>query len=173
MKKATTEVLDRAFALAVEGKNHKEIMAATGLSHSQMERHFMAIAILGGTIKGGFLKSPESITAKAAMIARLREAGESWGLISVRFNEPESRTRKAFAEATGMDSKGLRIGKGGRYVSDDPRFYTGADRPKLGSELIKGVPLAAQVPDPEAVPERKLPEFAAKGPKRQRQSRKA
>src|SRR5262249_41658605 len=113
MKKATKEDFARASALRADGRNHREIMAETGLSHSQMERHFMAEDLASGVIAGGFWDQPDSQTAKAAMIAKARLAGESWGLISVRFNEPESRTRRCFTEAHGVDSKGMRIGKGG------------------------------------------------------------
>lgn len=167
MKSASREVFAQALALREEGRNHKEIMGQLGLSHSQMERAFMAADIEAGLIKGGFLAQPETQTEKGAIIARLRLAGESWGLISVRFREPESRTRKAFAEAGGLDSKGLRIGKGGRWVADDPRPYTGADRAALGSEFVAAKPLRPQIeaidPNAEKVA-RRLP-TVAKGKK--------
>lgn len=159
MKNPSKEVLGQAITMREAGKSHKEIMVTCGLSHSQMERHFMAADLESGKIKGGFLSQPESNTEKAAIVARLRNAGESWGLISVRFKEPEGRTRKVFKE-TGLDSQGLRIGRGGRYLADDPRFYVGADRPKLGTELKAGVPALNQVPDPEAEPKRVLPKLA-------------
>lgn len=163
MKNATTEILAQAQTLREAGRNHKEIMGETGLSHSQMERHFMAVDIESGVVAGGFLAQPDSITEKAVMIARMREAGESWGLISVRFKEPESRTRKAFADS-GLDSKGLRIGKGGRWVADDPRPYTGSDRAAKGSEFEAAKPLLPQIEaiDPNAEAVRVLPKVAKK-----------
>lgn len=174
MKNATAEVLSQAIQLREEGQSNKEIMAATGLSHSQMERHFMAADIASGAISGGFIAQPDSATAKGAIITRLRNAGESWGLISVRFNEPESRTRKAFTEVTALDSKGLRIGKGGRYVMDDCRFYTGSDRAKLGEELDPTMPKLAQVPDPNTEAVRKLAKLAkAAEAKAKRDAKKA
>lgn len=174
MKNATAEVLAQAIALRESGQNHKEIMSATGLSHSQMERHFMAADLSSGAIPGGFIAQPDSETAKGAIITRLRNAGESWGLISVRFNEPESRTRKCFTEVTAIDSKGLRIGQGGRYVMDDCRFYTGSDRAKLGTELDPALPKLAQVPEPDAEAERKLAKLAkAAEAKAKREAKKA
>lgn len=160
MNKPTKEAFAQAVTLREGGTSHKEIMVATGLSHSQMERHFMAFDLENGIIKGGFLAQPKTLTEKAAIIARLRLAQESWGLISVRFKEPESRTRKHFAEAGGIESAGMRIGKGGRFLADDDRFYTGSDRAKLGTELQKGVPALKQVPDPEAEVVRTLPKIA-------------
>lgn len=156
MKNPTAEILTQAVALREAGKGHREIMELTGLSHSQMERHFLALDIKAGIVPGGFLAQPETNTAKAAMVAKLRAEGESWGLISVRFQEPESRTRKCFTEGTGLDSKGLRIGQGGRYVMDDPRFYTGSDRAKLGKELDPNTPKLAQVPNPDDEEKRTL-----------------
>lgn len=163
MKKVTTTVLDQAVVLKAEGKSNKEIMGALNLSHSQLERHLLTLAVEAGN-HGGFLPQPESLTVKAALIADLRLKGQSWGLISIRFKEPESRTRKDFAEASGMNSKGMRIGKGGRYVSDDQRFYTGSDRAKLGSELFKGTPIHDQLPtDYDEVPIRVLPTLVQPG----------
>ena len=172
MKTPTSDILTHAQALREGGMSHKEIMGQTGLSHSQMERYFMAVDIESGLIKGGFLAQPDSLTAKAAVVAKLRLAGESWGLISVRFREPESRTRKQFAEASGIDSAGLRIGRGGRYLADDPRFYTGSDRAKLGTELIPTVPALKQIPDPDTEQKRTLPTVAA-GPKPKRTTKVA
>lgn len=166
MKAPTAEILAQAVAHREAGKPNKEIMAELGLSHSQMERHFLALDIESGAVSGGFLDQPKTNTAKAAIIARLRNKGESWGLISVRFKEPESRTRKAFTEAYGIDSAGLRVGKGGRYVMDDPRFYTGADRAKLGEELDPTIPKLDQVPDPKAEPVRQLPTLGKRAPRK-------
>lgn len=168
MNKPSSEIFAQAQALREEKKSHKEIMEATGLSHSQMERAFMAQDIKAGVIKGGFLTQPDSVTVKAAMIAKLRLEGESWGLISVRFKEPEGRTRKAFTEATALDSKGMRIGRGGRYVADDGRFYAGSDRAKLGTELDPKLALTAQVPDPQAEAVRNLPKLVKGATKRTR-----
>lgn len=160
MKNATTEVLATASALRANGRNHKEIMAETGLSHSQMERHFMAEDLTTGAISGGFWAQPESLTVKATQIAKARLDGESWGLISVRYQEPESRTRKHFAEASGLRTEGMRTGKGGAFLRHDPTFYSGGDRAKLGSELKAGLAISAQVPDPATEAKRVLPQVA-------------
>lgn len=158
MKKATDSHYAQADSLKAEGKTIREIMEATGLNLSQVERHFWAVEFAEND---GFLPQDMTNTAKAAKIAQLRLAGESWGKISVRFREPESRTRKCFKEATGTDSKGMRIGKGGRYVADEPRFYTGTDRAKLGTELDPKVALVAQIPaTPDEEAKRNLPKLA-------------
>lgn len=174
MQKPTAAAYERATSMRKAGKTNKEIMegAPEGerLSHSQLERHFMAEDI--GQY-GGWLIQPESLTAKAALVAKLREAGQSWGVISVRLREPESRTRADFTEATGLRSKGMRIGKGGRWVANDRSFYVGADRAKLGKELTTARPIHDQVPNPDAPEQRQLPKLAeGASPKPQRQSRK-
>jgi len=166
----TSDLFDLAWKLFQDGRTGAEIKAETGLNESQYvadrwKRQMQADpAQYGGFITG------DSETALAAQIVRARDAGQSWGMIFVRCQLPEGRVRAIFKNATQIDSKGLRIGKGGRFVADDPRFYAGADRPKAGTELLPGVPVLNQVPDPADTPERRLPEvakkFAPKGTKR-------
>lgn len=166
--KPSTESVARAIAMHEGGSTVAEIKAETGLNYSQAWLAWTATLIEADpTLHGGFIKvEGESVTAVAAQIVRARDADQSWGLIAVRCQIPESRVRKIFAEATAIDSKGLRIGKGGRWVADDPRFYSGADRAKLGTELDPALPVHAQVPDGKAAPTRMLPvkaqEFAPK-----------
>jgi len=62
-----------------------------------------------------------------------RSAGQSWGLIGVRFNRPESLVRRWFKES-GTKSEGLRIGKGGRWLLNEPALYNG-DRAVTGINL--------------------------------------
>lgn len=165
MNKYTTEeittALDLAYRMFEEKKTTKEILALTGLNESQMWLDRTKRQITDGTIAGGFIKvAGETDTKVAAQIAKFRADGESWGLIAVRCQMPESRVRRTFTNATAIDSKGLRIGKGGRWVSDEPAFYTGGDRAKLGTELDPTLPAFVQLPtDDEAV--RNLPKVAA------------
>lgn len=176
MRKPTENAINRALALHLEGKTNKEITetAPEGerLSHSQLEiaivhLHIAPTAAARACTReacpwyGPKLAQPESLTVKAAQVAKLRTEGQSWGVIACRYNEPETRTRRDFEEATGTRSKGMRIGKGGRWVQNDQRFYTGADRAKLGKELTRSAPISEQVPaDPNQPEERKLPELA-------------
>jgi hypothetical protein len=177
--------MDMARKMRAEGKSLKEICAALAhregaktASHSRIEREFMHDDIKSGVIKGGFAPKNvfESDTALGAYVVLRRHEGESWGVIAARLSEqtyfPEGRVRKAFANTAQIDSAGLRIGKGGRYVEDDARFYTGSDRPTLGHEFAPGQPRLAQVPDPEADEVRTLPATAAKlvKPKRVRKA---
>ena len=158
----TSALFDQAWELHQAGATGAEIKAATGLNESQYVADRWKREMEADPAKyGGFIKG-DSDTALAAQIVRARDAGQSWGMIFVRCQLPEGRVRRIFKEATAIDSRGLRIGKGGRYVADDPRFYAGADRPKAGTELKPGVALSDQVPDPEATPVRQLPTVAKK-----------
>ena len=160
-KKPTQEALDQAFAMWQGGGSNGAIMEATGLNYSQMwldrqDRTMDENGRIETHDKNG-QALPDTVVAAA--IARCRAADESWGLIAVRCRLPESRVRRIFASATGISSQGLRIGRGGRYVADDPRFYSGADRPKVGTELDPGRPVLEQVPTGDENP-RRLPVVA-------------
>jgi hypothetical protein len=43
----------------------------------------------------------------------------SWGVISARVDRTEGHVRTVYLNETGVNSRGLRIGKGGRYVNGD------------------------------------------------------
>lgn len=164
MKQATAKVYASAIKMREKGASQAQVLEATGLNYSQLWYYEESAKLR----EAGKLRSvPETLTEFGVEIARLRNAGTSWGMIAVIFQVPESRVRRAFKEV-GLDSRGLRIGKGGRWVDDDPRFYTGADRPKLGTELDPAVPVAAQVPDPDAEPKRVLPTISKGKAKRSR-----
>lgn len=64
----------------------------------------------------------------------LRDHGCSWGEIAVRLGVPESRARQGFKLVAGVNDKGLRIGKGGRYVADRPDLYVD-NRKKEGAVI--------------------------------------
>jgi hypothetical protein len=161
MKKPELKTLDRGLIMALEGKSQKEILEATGLNYSQLVFHGLALRLyvdpktFGGPITG------DSDTVLGAQIVRARADGQSWGIIAARAGMPEGRVRRIFKDVSAIDSRGLRVGQGGRYVDDDPRFYTGSDRSKLGTELDPQVALSAQVPEPDAPAKRDLPKVAA------------
>lgn len=160
MKNPTKDTYAQADKMKKAKATNKEIMAATGLSHSQLEIHLVHQEIAN---YGGYLTVPESVTAWVAGIAKLRTENQSWGVIACRFKVPESRIHRVFRES-GVRSHGQRIGKGGRYIADDQRFYTGADRAKLGSELVTVKPIHDQLPeDYDAQPKRVLPTLAKNG----------
>lgn len=54
----------------------------------------------------------------ASKIVEAREKGQSWGTIMARANIGEGKARKLYSDATGEDTKGLRVGKGGRPASN-------------------------------------------------------
>lgn len=65
----------------------------------------------------------------------------SWGEIAVRFGVPESYVRACFKLYGVENDKGLRIGKGGRWVADRPDLYLD-NRKKEGAHLphdVKGI----------------------------------
>jgi hypothetical protein len=114
----TTETaFANATFMAVEmrknGQKMADVIKATGLNHTQVE-----IAFLKATL-------PASAFAEfsPAKVVELREAGIAWGVIGVMLNVPESRVRKAYANATGNLSEGQRNGKGGRFLNADGVLY--------------------------------------------------
>lgn len=166
-KQATTEQYDQAWAMHQAGATNGQIQEATGLNYSQMwlDRTRRELEQGNDTV-GGWIathdpktKAPLPNTVIGAAIVKARAADQSWGLIAVRTRMPESRVRTVFTEVSALDSRGLRIGHGGRWVQDDPRFYTGAERAKVGTELDPKVPVAQQVPTGDA-PVRTLPTIA-------------
>lgn len=73
----------------------------------------------------------EAFLAEVVRHARDREHdpftkkdGQSWGLIAVRLDLPESRVRKLYRFGGYAKDKGSRIGRGGRWAYDDPTLYT-------------------------------------------------
>lgn len=158
MKNPDVTVMDAAFTAYSEGWSNGRIQAELGLNYSQMwlDRQTRLMEAGDGrcelpkitVYENGVVRSD---TVLAAQIGRAREADYSWGAIAVAMKMPESRVRRIFTNGTGLDSKGLRTHKGGRYVADDPRFYTGGDRAKLGTELDPIKPLLEQLPTEDEV----------------------
>lgn len=58
------------------------------------------------------------------IVQKLRDQDElSWGEIAVRCGIPESKVRACYKKTAGKKDLGLRIGKGGRFAYDEPRYY--------------------------------------------------
>lgn len=139
MKNPDKKVLDKAITLRVEGYGMKQILATTGLSHSQAELAIMAFEYYIGA--GGTAVEP---TAQNA--ADLRALGISWGRISVMMglqadrpmpSTPESKVRRMFVDATDTESVGLRIGRGGRWFDQDASLYE-ENLKATGTRFAKG-----------------------------------
>lgn len=65
------------------------------------------------------IKTKDEDELAAAIVAARDDDQDSWGRISARAGIPESKVRKIYEDTTGNSSRGLRIGKGGRYVGDE------------------------------------------------------
>lgn len=76
------------------------------------------------------IKAKDEDELAAAIVSARDDDQNSWGRISARAGIPESRVRKIYEDATGNSSRGLRIGKGGRYVGDE--------NPNPPAEKVKG-----------------------------------
>jgi hypothetical protein len=137
MKKATDKVLASAYQMYKDGAKQKEVLsllwnpntgkptkdAAAGetLNYSQFWLYCQAQDLPADA----FITASEGSDEWFEAITKCRNAGDSWGLIAVKCRRPEGRIRKAFTEATGLRSQGLRIGHGGRYLDHDPVLYVG------------------------------------------------
>lgn len=134
MKQNHQEQLDRALKMARDGVKMKEILKVTGLNYSQAWL-YITDAELDEKQR---IKDPHRT---AGTVKRLRDEGESWGLISVRFGYrefAETKIRRMYEEATEERSQGTRIGRGGRFFAADPRLYKGVRRRK-GVAIPKGM----------------------------------
>lgn len=133
-----SEAEAHAVTLRQSGAKMKQIMAETGLNHSQAER-----AIMKATLTTADAEAFEaSGTDLASRVRAARKAGTSWGVIGILAGEPESKVRRAWTEATNLESKGLRIGRGGRFAygySGEP-LYEDTLKP-TGTAIPKGAGL--------------------------------
>lgn len=133
-----SEVEAEAVAIRANGGTLKAAMAATGLNHSQVER-----AVLKATLTQADADRFEAGGADLAdRVVAARNAGTSWGVIGILAGEPESKVRKAWSDRTALESKGLRIGRGGRFAygySGEP-LYEAELRP-TGTAIPKGAGL--------------------------------
>jgi hypothetical protein len=93
----------------------------------------------------------DSKAIQNVIIRRCRlEDGDSWGRISVRMNIPENRVRSLFRNGGALRDKGLRIGKGGRWLMDDQDLYQ-AHRIKEGAAIDVSTPLSTVKHNPAAL----------------------
>lgn len=156
MKKTTDpQAFQKALAkycdLMDAGKGAVAALEATGLSHAQadlawygdhrnpqyVEPESVTLPVLPSKGEDGY---EVALRRQGLVVAELRkglhpkhEGNElSWGQIAVVCGTSESHVRRAFT-ATGLDSKGTRKGRGGRWLSDEPRFYLG-NRKGIGVE---------------------------------------
>lgn len=102
-----------------------EVLKATGLSHSQAE-----FAVLRVTEK-------RRMPATAENAKKLRSEGFSWGHIAVILDLNEGAARRLFTEASGNESQGQRIGRGGRFYRREQLLYDGELKP-TGTTIPKG-----------------------------------
>lgn len=141
MRNPTDEILAAAKAELDAGATMKAVLSTPRnkdgetLSYGQFWCYNRRFAVVGtpADIKG--IATPDAIVEQ-------RNQGISWGDIAVNADLPESRVRKLFSEATGVRSQGLRIGAGGRYLTDDQVFYTGGEARVTGTAIPTDVPLA-------------------------------
>lgn len=118
MKNPSATVLEAAKAMREGGASWKIVLEETGLNYSQawlfIERSNLPEDL---DLSAAYGENPSG-TVQAA-----RAEGNSWGLIAVRCNVPESQVRKNFTAGTQLLSQGLRIGKGGRWFLGEPTLY--------------------------------------------------
>lgn len=146
-KKALSKYCD----LMAEGKGAERALEATGLSHAQADLAWYGDKRNQQYVEPGSIKLPDVphkddpgyevafrraglvvVDLRAGLHPKFPEQKLSWGQIAVVTGKSESWVRRAFT-ATGLDSKGTRKGKGGRWLADEPRFYTG-NRKGIGVE---------------------------------------
>lgn len=85
--------------------------------------------------------------AWSKVVQPMRDAGMSWGEISVRVGVPESKVRACFTATNSRKDLGDRIGKGGRFAYDEPEFYL-AHRKAEGAHIpveLKSKPKVEQL----------------------------
>jgi hypothetical protein len=133
------------------GKGAVAALEATGLSHAQADLAWYGDKRNPNHVTPGSVKLPPvpekgddgyevALRMQGLVVAELRAGAHakfpeeklSWGQIAVVCGTTESHVRRAFT-ATGLDSKGTRKGRGGRWLSDEPRYYVG-NRKGIGVE---------------------------------------
>jgi orotidine-5'-phosphate decarboxylase len=129
MRNPSTTTLEIARTMRAEGVAWSKVLEETGLNYSQawlyVERTNLPADL---DLEAAFQADPK------ATVAAARAEGNSWGLIAVRCNVPESQVRKQFKNGSGLLSQGLRIGKGGRFFLGEPELYV-AELNKPGTAI--------------------------------------
>jgi hypothetical protein len=128
----------------------RKLMAASGWSESrtwQVARRRVIeakqphlLVDVSALVKG--IDASEVDRTLAREVIELRNAKVSWGEINVRMGISEGRVRKLFATYSGQKDRGLRIGKGGRFVTENPLLYLDnmkTEGAQISSEY-KGIP---------------------------------
>jgi hypothetical protein len=118
----------------LDGVGAEAARKQVGVSHTPAELHVFKfqwfIADLPEPGTGDWTPTPELIRFLKT------DQGWGWGRIMVATNAGEAKVRRMFEDATGIESVGIRTGKGGRFLGDDPKLYeetlkaTGTDIPK-------------------------------------------
>lgn len=119
---------DKAVEMKLAGKGWKEIWEKTQLTHSQAD---LAWYRYQAQQNGTYI--PEKFQAmteedQARWILEQRINGVSWGVMHASTDVPESRLRTIFEKNHKVASEGLRIGKGGRWLAAEPRYYLGNNK---------------------------------------------
>ena len=146
-KSADPAVFARACAtycqMMADGAGIKAALEATGLSHAQADLAWYESELntTPSRVWRGSVELPpkpdegetEVWLRRVGLIVGQLYAGTheqypdrqlSWGAIGIVTDTNESFVSRAF-KATGLDRKGMRKGRGGRWLGDEPRLYTG------------------------------------------------
>lgn len=125
--KYTQAELDHYVALRLEGVGTKEARKIAGVSHTPAELHEFRFQWLVANLPQ---PGVGEWALSGAMVNFLRfdatdDRGKTgWGIgkIMVALNASEAAVRKAIRES-GIDDRGHRTGKGGRFYADMPELY--------------------------------------------------
>lgn len=107
------------------GKGSAQALKLTGLNHCQADLAWYADVRNPKAVKFDPTFATKTETAQKAQLVQLRLAKTSWGCLAVITGWSESKVRNFFGRTTGLASEGMRIGRGGRFLSAEPRFYLG------------------------------------------------
>lgn len=117
---AYASLTSTALALLAEGKKQTEVREALQLNHSQLDLIVYQNQLTEEDFSR-FLEGGGTLGERVAVARNVLHL--SWGVIGLLAGEPESRVRREYAKQTEKDSKGQRIGKGGRWLMNEPTLY--------------------------------------------------
>jgi hypothetical protein len=142
MAKYSKQELDKFLNLVLEeGLSVKDAFKAAGVSHTPAELHafkfewFVADLPEPGTGEWAF---SDELVVYLRLVAQDPSGKIGWGYgrIMVALDATEGRVRKAMKNM-GIEDKGHRTGKGGRFLGNDPRLYE-ADLKATGVQIPVG-----------------------------------
>ena len=146
MRTKYTQALLHSCHLAIASGSHTAATAAkaVGASYSPVWLYTTwATHKAAGTLVSLANQTPAQA---AAIVAKLRKGGASWGAISAMVGQPESAVRKQYSTNTGNQHMGTRIGSGGRYWGGNAALYAGSgkhgNRATSGTSTPKGTTAA-------------------------------